>query len=271
MELKWNRGELYWSEEFSGMGSYAHDAILDFDAAFKQIRSMQHDNKTRAIVWRILRLAFYYGKRCNHIPNMHSTCPHCDKKCAYCNDKLNENGICEDCSEDVLLPPSEVTHNTPIHIFFECPFLTPFWNHIECLCEKLSINLPSTKSLKIWFFISGCNVTHPKQPFHKLWLCIHATYIRLVWNHYYSPFKSVVALIRAFEKSFIFNLKINHRAFLHKLKLIESKLVVRQAHQKDLEELTKTFEPTWCYPNLCILEDDRKLTITHKLAKPPQT
>jgi hypothetical protein len=265
---KWNRGETYWKDEFSGMGNWTCGGILDFDAAFKQIRSTQYDNKTRTIVWRILRLAFYYGKRCNYIPNMHSTCSHCKQTCAYCNDDLNEDGICEDCYEDVLLPPSEVEHNTPIHIFFECPFLTPFWDHIERLCEKFSINVPNTRSLKIWFFISGCNITHPKQPFHKLWLGMHSTYIKLVWNHYYSPFKSVIALTHSFEKSFMFNLKANHKALLHNQRLIESKMIVGQAQQKEIDELRKAFDATWCHPNLCILEQNSKLTINHTFVKP---
>ena len=260
-DSKWNRGGLYWSR-LSGM------VQLDYGAVFKQIRSKNYSNKTRTIMWRVLRLAFYHGGQCKHIPNMHSLCQCCPTKCLVCDEILDPklDGFCELCGEGheaIFGFPAEVDYNTPIHIFHSCPFLKPFWAHIESLCEKLSIIVPQLDSLKVWFFITGYNVTHPRQPYKQLWINIHSTYIRLIWNHYYSPVKHVKVLIKSFENFLRMELLTSHIVLKRCCKELNSKVIVNQANEKELIELKTQFESTWCHPSMCTLEEDLKLNITH--------
>jgi hypothetical protein len=136
--------------------------------------------------------------------------------------------------EAIFGVPAEVDYNTPIHIFHSCPFLKPFWAHIESLCEKLSIIVPQLDSLKVWFFVTGYNITHPRQPCKQLWINIHSTHIRLIWNHCCSPVKDVEVLIKSFENFLRMELLTSHIVLKRCCKELNSKVIENQANEKEL-------------------------------------
>ena len=188
----------------------------------------------------------------------------CIQFCEYCNEELNPDGFCDECHdmcEDCGMPPPSVTFNNPIHIFYACPFLQPFWEHILSLCSRFSIIIPSTEQLKIWCLITGHNIPHSKQPFTGLWLNIHATYIRLIWNHYYNPLKHPQHLIAAFNRCFANKIRTDFNCLLKQIRQLKSKRIVKQATTEQIALAKAKFAATWEHPNCCIV-DRMRLTIT---------